>query len=137
MNHKNLGLFLLRLGLAIVFIAHGYAKLTGLEGTGMFFEKLGIPMPALMAYVVTAVEFLGGILMLFGVLVRYVGLLMSVTMLVAILTAKMQGGLMLPMAGKYELELMLLLSALAVAFLGAGEWTVSRLFKKEQSQPQV
>ncbi len=135
MKNKNLGLLILRLALAIVFIAHGYSKLTGLEGTGMFFGKLGIPLPVLMAYVVTTVEFLGGIFMLLGILVEYVGVLMAITMLVAIITAKMQKGFTLPMEGKYELELLLLLTSLSLAFLGAGDWSVAKLFKK--NQPQV
>jgi putative oxidoreductase len=135
MKNKNLGLLILRLALAIVFIAHGYAKLTGLEGTGMFFGKLGIPMPMIMAYVVTAVEFLGGILMLLGILVEYVGVLMAITMLVAIITAKMQKGFLLPLEGKYELEFLLLLTSLSMVFLGAGEWSIMKIFKK--NQPQV
>ncbi len=134
MNNRDLGLFLVRLALAIVFIAHGWAKIMDIPGATMFFEKLNIPMAGIAVYVVTAVEFLGGIAMLLGVLTRWVGLLMAIDMIVAIVVAKLQKGFMWPMQGKYELELMLLLCSLAIAFTEAGAYSVMNFFKKDDLQ---
>ncbi len=125
-HNKDLGLFLLRLALALVFIAHGWAKLTGLGMTESFFSSVGIPAAGAMAVIVALVELLGGISMLLGLFTNYSGWLLFVVMGVAILQVKLAKGFV----GGYEFDLTLLLSALAVVFTGPGEWTVMKLIRK-------
>lgn len=119
MNLKVWGLFLLRVVLGIIFIAHGWAKVSGMEGTIGFFASLGLP--AFAAYVVAYVEFLGGIAVLLGVFSRIAAYLLAVTMVVAIFLVKIKAGFL----GGYELDLILLASALVVAWSGAGPYSVS------------
>ena len=83
-----LPLLSLRLFLAPVFIAAGLTKATAFGDTVNWFGNpdfgLGLPVPALMAFLATAAELLGGFLLLIGLATRLVSLPLIVTMLVAI-----------------------------------------------------
>lgn len=63
-------LLILRICLGLVYCAHGWDKfaLTGLATTSGYFDKLGIPAPALVASVAAAVELVGGALLIVGFL---------------------------------------------------------------------
>jgi putative oxidoreductase len=79
------GAFILRLALGVVFIAHALAKvfLFTLPGTAAFFEAHGYPGWA--AYPVFAAELVGGVLLMAGVLTRWVSLALIPVMLGALL----------------------------------------------------
>ena len=112
------GLLLIRLGLAAVFIVHGWAKVQNIEGTAGFFSSLGLGM--FWVYVVAYVEFLGGLAMLAGLYSRLAGLLLAIDMLFAIWLVKWGKGL----SGGYEFELLLLLTALAIFLSGPGKYSI-------------
>lgn len=116
---QDWGLFLIRLGLAYVFIAHGIQKFIGIDGTIAFFGKLG--MPAFMAYVVAGLELLTGIAMLLGAYTRYAGMIIAIIMVVAIATAKRSAGLI-----GSQFEIALLLSAIGIAMTGPGMISLCR-----------
>lgn len=117
----------IRLGLAVVFIAHGYAKLTGLDGTAQFFGSIGIPAPGLMAPFVGGVEFFGGLAMLLGIGTQVAGILLACVMAVALWTTKISAGQPL---GRMELDLVMLAMSLSMAFNCAGKYSLdSVLFK--------
>lgn len=78
---------LTRLVVGLAFYDSGSGKLGNPENTVNFFTDLGIPFPELNAAFVSRLEYYGGILLLFGVATRIVGLLLSSTMIVALLTA--------------------------------------------------
>lgn len=118
-RHPDLGLFLIRLALAVVFIAHGWSKLQDLPGTVGFFDNLGF---GFLAYPVTAIELLGGLAMLFGVFTGWAGALLAAVMVGAIATVKGQTGFF----GGYEFDLTLLLAALGIAFTGPGRHALGR-----------
>ena len=117
----DVALLLVRLGLGLGFLAHGVQKLQGLDGVVGFFGSLG--MPAFMAYVVALVETLGGLAMILGVFTEYAGLSLAAVMVGAIALVKMK---MLGDKGYVgmELDVMYLLSALAIAFAGPGKYAV-------------
>jgi putative oxidoreductase len=120
------GMLPLRLVVGIVFFMHGWLKLTsfGIEGTTNFMASLGIPLPAVAAVAVTALEILGGLALIVGVLTRWVSLLFAIDMLVAILTVKLRGGFFAP--DGMELELTLLAASLTLAAMGAGGFALQR-----------
>jgi putative oxidoreductase len=60
---------------------HNIVKITG------FFASLNIPFPLVSAHFVAGLEFFGGILLIFGLGSRFIGLLLAGNMLVAYLTA--------------------------------------------------
>ena len=78
---------LTRLVVGFAFYDSGSGKLKNIENTVNFFTELGIPFPELNAAFVSRLEYYGGILLLAGVLTRIVALLLSSTMIVALLTA--------------------------------------------------
>jgi len=118
-KYKDLGLLLLRIGVGVIFIVAGWGKLTGIEGVQGFFGNLGIPLPALMAWVVAIVEFVGGIMVLLGAYARIPYLLLAIIMVVALLTTKLGGEF-----SAARLDLMLLLTNLALFLIGSGKYSV-------------
>lgn len=78
---------LTRLVVGFAFYDSGNGKLSNPENTVNFFTDLGIPFPELNAAFVSRLEYYGGMLLLVGTLTRIVALLLSSTMIVALLTA--------------------------------------------------
>lgn len=87
---------LLRLYLAPIFIAAGTTKLMAFDSTVAWFGNpdwgLGLPLPWLMAFFATAAELVGGILLLIGLLTRYMAVPLMITMLVAACAVHWQHG---------------------------------------------
>lgn len=117
---QNTGIFLIRLGLGLVFIVHGWEKFGNVEMTMGFFSGLGLP--AATAYLVAAVELLGGIAMILGVWTKWAGWLLAIVMAAAIILVKGKMGF----SGGYEFDLLLLFAALGIAFAGPGTVTVHK-----------
>lgn len=121
---SDTALLLVRVGLALVFIAHGWAKFSDMEGTIGFFASIGLA--SFFAYLVAAVELLGGIAMLLGVCTGVAGILLAVTMVGAIGLVKSGAGFI----GGYEFDILLFLSSIAIAIAGAGKYTAKYLVKR-------
>ena len=121
-------LLILRIALGATFIIHGYPKLfpSGPAGFAGFLQNLGFPAPALFAWIVSIVEFGGGIAMISGLLVRYVGVLMTIEMLVTSTKVKMAHGTGFVGArgAGWELDFLLLAIALALLLAGAGAFSL-------------
>ena len=85
--HKpELGLLFIRIALGLVFVVHGGMKFAAMDATIAFFAQLGLP--AFMAWFVATVEVAGGLAMLAGMYVCIAGLLLAITMFVAIWLTK-------------------------------------------------
>lgn len=120
-----------RLGVGIVFIAHGWQKLTewGMAGTAASFEKMGVPMPTISAWFAAIVELVGGIALVAGVALPVAGVLLAVNMLGAWVIVHLPNGLL--GEGGSELVIVLGAAALALGFNG-GAYSLDRvLFKKK------
>jgi len=116
-------LLVLRIAIGVVFIIHGYDKLfgdLGIAGFAGFLAKLGVPFPLFFSWVVSLVEFFGGIAVLVGVWVKPAAALIAIDMVVAFFLVK--GGL-----PKGDLELVLFAMALALVLAGSGKY---QLWKK-------
>ncbi len=117
---RDEALLILRLVLGVVFVMHGYDKLFGefgVAGFAGFLTKLSVPLPLFFAWVVSLVEFLGGIGVLLGVLTRPLAALIAVDMLVAFYLTK-KG---LP---KGDLDFALFGIAAALALSGSGKYAL-------------
>jgi putative oxidoreductase len=121
----------IRLGVGIVMAAHGAQKLFGwfggygLQGTGQFFaENLGLKPGVLMAAMAGGTEFIGGILLIIGLLTRVAGLSLVGTMAIAIITA--HSSAFFASNNGMEYPLTLLLASLALAIGGGGALSVDR-----------
>jgi putative oxidoreductase len=119
------GLLILRLVLGIAFVVHGWSKLAGGPGNmAGFFGGAGIPLPALMVWVVTIVELVGGILLIIGFLTQIVGVLLAINMLGAIVFVRMSGPFIENGAISWEKEAVFGAAALCLALAGPGLWAV-------------
>ena len=121
-----LGPTLARLTVGLVFIGTGWGKLHTLPDVTDYFASLGIPMPGLNARMAASTEFFGGVLVLIGLGTRLAVLPMSVTMVVAIITAK-RGDVhgLTDLVGLEEWSYLVFFLWLAVA--GAGPISLDRL----------
>lgn len=121
----DLAKFLLRVTLAVLILFHGVAKILGGVGfiTGMV-AKFGLP-PAL-GYFVYVGEVVAPLLMLLGIWTRPAALVVAINMVVAIMLVHTGELFSLTKTGGWALELqgLLLVSALTVALLGAGRYSI-------------
>jgi len=128
-------LLVVRLGLGVIFFAHGSQKVLGwfgghgLGGTVKMFRGMGVPPAA--TVLVAFIEFLGGLGMIVGLLARPAAVGIIVVMLVAI--AKVHGKhgffLNLGVPGKgpgFEFKLALIAMSLAILIGGAGILSLDR-----------
>jgi putative oxidoreductase len=114
------GLLLLRLALGIIFIWHGYPKLTHPNVMQGLFVQHGLP-----GYFVIAagvLEVFGGALIILGFLTRIASLLLAVEMAVAIWKVHSASGYMA--VHNYEFPLVLVAACFALATVGAGRASV-------------
>jgi putative oxidoreductase len=114
----------------VIMAAHGWQKLQGgPSGFGQALAGLGVPLPQLMAYVVTLVELIGGVLLIVGLLSRLAALLLTIDLVMAILLIKVNIGLLSPTDGSgvgAELELALIAGFLVVLLAEPGRLSVDQ-----------
>ncbi len=78
-----------RLSVGLLFVSTGWGKVHDLAKVTAFFVKLGIPAPGLNAVVVGYSELICGTLLVIGLFTRLATVPLIVSMIVAILTAKL------------------------------------------------
>lgn len=123
---EDFGKLLLRATLALLILFHGVSKVIG--GVAMITGSVArAGLPPYLGYLVYIGEVLAPLMMLFGVWTRIAGLIISTNMVVAILLVHTSQFLTLSKTGGWALELqgMYLVSAIAVALLGAGRYSVA------------
>jgi uncharacterized membrane protein YphA (DoxX/SURF4 family) len=91
-----LGPLALRLYLVPIFWMAGTKKLGSMDSTIEWFGNsdwgLGLPLPALMAWLATSTEIIGAILLLIGLAVRWISIPLMITMFVAAVTTHLHNG---------------------------------------------
>jgi putative oxidoreductase len=121
---RPLALLLLRCGLALVFVYHGYPKLFGKTATFVTaFAGLGIPW--YFVYIVGAVETFGGLMLALGLGTRVTAPLLLIDMCAAMWKYNFSEGIYA--VREYELPLVLGLAALVLATTGAGPLSLDYL----------
>lgn len=102
-NKEELSFFIIRLVLGLTFFAHGLIKFQyGIHNTENLFKSLGLF--DWLAYPVAILELAGGILVILGLGTRVISTLFSLLMVGAIISVKLDKGLIVG----YEFELLLL-----------------------------
>ncbi|GAA3026928.1 DoxX family protein [Gordonia defluvii] len=128
---------LLRITLGVVFVAHGWEKLhiKGVDKTAMMFDKhLHIPFPAAAAHFATWAELLGGLALIVGVLLPYVGVLLAATMIGAGYYGHHDKGFWIQQNG-WEFNLVLAVAVLAVGFAAPGAAAVDHYVGARRRTP--
>lgn len=112
---------ILRLSLAAVFGAYGYAKWAGgMDRLVGLFMTVHLPFPDITARAVATLEMGGAALLVLGIATRLVGFLLAIEMVVAITKVVWPRGFL----GGYAFELTLLTVALALAVAGGGSFSI-------------
>lgn len=118
-HNKDLGLLILRLSIGIVMFIHGIEKLSDMHSCIAFFAHLG--MPAFMAWLVALSETVGGALLILGFWTWFGACIIAIEMLVIILWLNWGKPF-----DKYNMELIILASSLAIALMGSGRYALGK-----------
>ncbi|UCR88133.1 DoxX family protein [Mycetocola spongiae] len=121
----SLGLAILRVALGIIFLAHGWQKITEftLSGTTEAFRGMGVPLPELVGPAVAILELVGGAALILGLATRVFGALLAADMLGALIFVHASAGIFVD-AGGYELVLALAAGGVALALTGPGAFAL-------------
>ncbi|WP_448249465.1 DoxX family protein [Thalassotalea agariperforans] len=126
----------LRVIAGIIFSAHGAQKLFawfggyGLDGTGQWMESIGLAPGFLMALLAGSAEFIGGLLLIIGLLTRPASLVLAITMLVAIFSVHFANGLFMSNNG-YEFALALFAISVALMIQGGGKLSIDNIISNK------
>jgi putative oxidoreductase len=125
----DLALLVLRLVVGAFFVGHGAQKLFGAfgghgpGGTAQFMQSLGLHPARLQAYAAGTAEFVGGLLLLLGLLTPVGAAAIIGTMTVAIVAVHAKNGPWVTNSG-WEYNAVLIAVAVALAGAGPGDWSV-------------
>ena len=73
-NFENVLNLLGRIAIAALFLPAGLNKLMGMEGAMGYFTSLGLPVVAVLIWVIIAIEVLGGLALILGYKTRFVAI---------------------------------------------------------------
>jgi putative oxidoreductase len=126
---------LVRLLVGLVFLSEGIQKFLFPQALGVGrFIKIGIPAPQFFAPFVGAVEIVGGLLLVIGLLTRLASIALLIDISVAILTTKVP---MLAKSGFWataheaRTDFCMLLGAIFLIVVGAGASSVDKQLDRE------
>ena len=124
-NPAAYGALLLRVGLGVLFLAHGLLKVFvfTVPGTVQFFESIGYP--GFVAYLVILGELGGGLLLLLGAWTRIVALALLPILIGATLQHTGNGWLFSGQGGGWEFPAFWTVCLLVQALLGAGAFALN------------
>ena len=129
MKCRSWGLLVLRTVAGIIFVLHGYGKLTGNPSLELFsgmVAGIGFPAPMFFAWVVALTELLGGIALLLGIFVKPATFLLGIVMIIAFTAIKK---FQLPMG---DPDLALLGVVIALYSMGPGRFSIeAHMCKKD------
>jgi putative oxidoreductase len=126
-KYRNTGLLLIRIGLGIMFIIHGFPKLAGgpngWTGLGGSMKVIGIDfLPIFWGFMAAATETFGGFLLIVGLFFRPALILLIFTMIIAALVHFGKGeGLQ---GASHAIELAIVFFGLI--FIGPGKYSVDK-----------
>ena len=136
-RYSDLGLLILRTGMTIVLLVHGWLKVNpngpvkGPAGFAKGLKQMGFPFAGLLAWIVVLLETLGAGLLVLGLGTRILAVLVSIQFLVIILYVKrrvMKTSFMAQQqAAGWEFDFTILVMALALLFTGAGRIALDQL----------
>ncbi len=129
-------LLLGRLSVGLLFTSTGWGKVHSIPKVTAFFEHLGIPAPGFNAVLVGYSELVCGTLLVVGLLTRLATIPLMVSMVVAILTAKLSD-----LHGLFDLvgfdEFTYLCVLVIIAIIGPGAASLDRIFVRRLHWPRA
>lgn len=129
---QSISLLFARLAVAYGFYNPAMQKWSDISSVATWFGSIGIPFPALSAYMVASTELLGVALLALGLFTRLISLPLIVVMVVAIATVHLTHGFSAGDNG-FEIPLYYMLFLSIFASYGAGKFSLDHLlFGEEQ-----
>lgn len=119
-----------RLVLAYGFYGPAMQKLNNISGIAEWFAGMGIPFPTLNAYMATATETAGFVLLFLGMATRLISIPLIIVMLVAIFTVHFDNGFSAGNNG-FEIPFYYLLMLFSLMVTGPGKWSLATLIQKK------
>jgi len=118
---------LLRIVCGVMLLPSGWHKLTGplFESDVKLFHQLGLEPAVLLMWFITALELVGGVFLVLGLLTRPVALMIAVEMLVIAIVVD------IPRGRGYQLALLWAAIALTISLRGGGRWSIDRRIGRE------
>lgn len=132
----SIAALLLRVSLGAMFLVHSvYLKgvVFTLAGTAQFFVSIGLP--AALAYVVFALEAIGGVLLVLGVWTRVVAAVLVPVLIGATWAHWDNGWLFQNTGGGWEYPLFLAAATAVQALLGGGQFALQRQYDLHACRP--
>lgn len=130
-KYTDTGLLIIRVGLGVMFMLHGYPKIAGgIEKwvkLGENMEHVGIGFgAAFWGFMAAFAEFGGGLLLVAGLFTRVAGLMMAFTMLIAMMAHLSKGEGLMDASHAVEAGIVFL----ALYFTGPGKYSLDRALAK-------
>jgi len=126
-KYRNTGLLLLRIGLGVMFILHGFPKLaggpSGWAQLGGSMKVIGIDfLPVFWGFMAAATETFGGFLLVLGLFYRPACILLVFTMIIAALVHLSKGDGIPGASHAIELGIVFF----SLIFIGPGKYSVDK-----------
>ena len=128
-TNNSWGLCVLRVVTGIIYMGHGWPKVTSLGSRADWLGSIGIPLPGVAEYLVAGFEFVGGAMIIAGVFTRFVSAGQAFAMFIAVTLVHLDNGAFGD--GGYEWALLLMASSLALLSDGAGRWSIDRMLSNK------
>lgn len=124
-KNTDLGLFILRISVAIMMLLHGIAKFKGVSGIEGMLSNAGLP--AFFAYGVYITEVIAPILIIIGFRTRIAAIVFASGAITAMLLAHSADIFTITKYGGWGVELLglYLFASIALIFTGGGRYAVS------------
>lgn len=132
---RNIGLLILRIGLGVMFILHGYPKMFGGPETwaeiGTSMQYIGINFaPMFFGFMIGIAEFFGGIFLILGLFFKPSVIFLFIVMLVV--SAKDFG------AGQefnsYSQSIEMAIVFMSLFFIGSGKYSLDRKLERKRER---
>lgn len=135
-KYKDIGLLIVRIGIGIMFMIHGYPKITGgmekWETLGNSMGSFGITlMPAFWGFMAAFAEFFGGLMIVLGLFFRPAVVLLVITMLVATSKHWPSG------FGKYSYPAESAIWFIGLFFTGPGRYSIDELWRRKAQHKKI
>jgi putative oxidoreductase len=123
-----------RLVMGWIFVSSGFGKLTNVAGFSAVLAGRGVPAPSFMGWLGAIVEFGGGLLIVFGIKIRYAAILMILFVIVATLIShrywEFTGDALVGQRTNFWKNVTIIGGFLFMFLAGAGRYSVDGLRKQ-------